>query len=119
MNIYIVYYGCRYEGAGVDSIYLNEKNAIKRAMRLVLRNLGTDTVKDNDWVWHDSYEVVAVQAQAPADLKDYNGESIFPNFLRYKKYLESIPLDTLDIMKKQAENRSKISQRIKNLKHQK
>lgn len=117
MDIYIVYYGCRYEGAGVDSIYLNKKNAVKRAMRLVLRNLNVYTIKkDDEWMWYDDFEMVVVQPHTPADLKDYNGDSAFPNFMRYKEYLESIPLDTLDQMKKQAENRAKLANRIKNLK---
>ena len=116
MQVYIVYHGSRYDGAGVDSIYVNQKNAIKRAMRLVLRNLEIDAIKDeNDWVWHDNYELVAVKPHVPADLRDYNGDSIFPNFLRYKDYLESIPQETLEHMKKQAENRKKIFERLKGL----
>lgn len=117
MKVYIVYHGSRYDGAGVDSIYVNQKNAIKRAMRLVLRNLDITAVKEgNDWVWYDQYELIAVKAHVPADLRDFNGESIFPNFLRYQSYLESIPLETLEQMKKQAENRRKITERIKSLK---
>ena len=117
MKIFIVYYGSLHEGAGVDAIYVNEKNAIKRAMRLVLRNLSIDAVKDEDsWMWHDEHSLIAVKPHTLADLKDYNGESHFPNFLKYKDYLESIPKETLEQMRKQAENRKKMIERIKKLK---
>lgn len=115
MEVYIVYHGSRHEGAGVDSIYVNEKNAIKRAMRLVLRNLDINAIKEENWVWYDDHELIAVKPHVPSDLKDYNGESIFPNFLRYKDYLESIPQETLEHMKKQAENRKKLTDRLKGM----
>ena len=116
MELYIVYHGPRNEGAGVDSIYVNEKNAIKRAMRLVLRNLDVNAIKKEDWVWYDDDELIAVKPHTPSDLKDYSGESIFPNFLRYKDYLESIPQEKLEHMKKQAENRKKLAERFKSIK---
>lgn len=116
MELYAVFYGSRYTGAGLESIYLNEKNAIKRAMRLVYRQLKINATKGKGWVWFDDYDLIAVEKILPADLKDYNGDSSLPRYLRYKDYLESIPHETLEQMRKQAENRKLLMEKVAKLK---
>jgi hypothetical protein len=111
---YLVLYLSNESGLAVVGLYLNEKAAIRSAMRKVYQLLDIRAIKiKQKWVWADTESVISVNKIKFTDIKDIKGDSPLPQFLKYQEYLQDIPVEDLEKIRLQALNRKKLLEKLK------
>jgi hypothetical protein len=114
MNAYLNIYQSDESGLAILGLYLNEKSAIRAAMRKVYQLMDLKAIKVNgEWVWADTKSVISINKIKITDFKDLSGDSPIPQFLRYQEYLQNIPVEELEKIRSQAINRKNLLEKLK------
>ncbi|MDB4330458.1 hypothetical protein N9948_01920 [bacterium] len=114
METYLVYHSCKFTGVAIIGNYCNKKAAIRASMRKVYQLMNIDAKKvENEWTWFDEHSCISIMELPISDIKDLRGDSPIPQFMRYKEFIEEIPMEDLERLKSQALNRKRIMERVK------
>ena len=116
MEVYLVYHSSDLTGYAIIGVYCNYKAAIRSAMRKVYQLLDIKAKKiEKEWTWIDGNSSISVVPLPLVDYKDTSGDSPIPQFLRYKEYLDEMPVSELESRRMQVLNRKKLVEKIKKL----
>jgi hypothetical protein len=72
---------------------------------------------EGEWTWLDDSSCISIMTLPIIDVRDIKAESPIPQFFRYQKFLNDIPIEDLEKFRMQAINKKKLMDKIKQIKN--